>query len=109
MARRRGAAGFTLVELLTALAVLALVVGLAVPYATGGSRRAEAAAGEAMAELRHARMTALREARTVVVSVPGGGSAVVFHPDGSSSGGAIEIGPIRLGVDRLTGRVARAD
>ncbi|MSP89368.1 MAG: prepilin-type N-terminal cleavage/methylation domain-containing protein [Alphaproteobacteria bacterium] len=107
--RPLGAAGFTLVELLAALAVLALVVGLVVPYATGGGRQTGAAASEIAAALRQARSTALREARAVSVSAPGRPDAIVFHPDGSSSGGDIAIGAVTLVVDRLTGRVRRAE
>lgn len=107
--RPLGAAGFTLVELLAALAVLALVVGLVVPYATGGARRSEAAVSEVTAALRQARSTALREARAVSVSAPGRTDAIVFYPDGSSSGGDIGIGAVTLAVDRLTGRVRRAE
>lgn len=107
--RSLGVGGFTLVELLVALAVLALVVGLVVPYATGGARRADAAASEIAAALRLARSTALREARVVSVSAPDRPGAIVFHPDGSSSGGDVTIGAVTLAVDRLTGRVRRAE
>ena len=107
--RPLAAAGFTLVEVLAALAVLALVVGLVVPYAAGGARRSEAAVSEVTAALRQARSTALREARAVSVTAPGRSDAIVFHPDGSSGGGDIAIGAATLTVDRLTGRVKRAE
>ena len=101
-------AGFTLVELLVALAVLALVVGLALPFAGGGRHAGERAVGEAVAQLRQARAAALREARTVTVT-GWNDRAVVFHADGSSSGGEIGVGGAVLRIDRLSGRVARVE
>ncbi|MBM3571355.1 MAG: prepilin-type N-terminal cleavage/methylation domain-containing protein [Alphaproteobacteria bacterium] len=103
---RVDAAGFSLVETLVAVAILALVVGLAVPYVRDG-RRAEQAAGETLSALRQARIAARREFR--VVDIAGAnGAAIRFYPDGSSSGGDVTVGAVVWRIDRLSGRIARA-
>jgi len=109
-----GCAGFTLVELLVALAVLALVVWLVLPIAGSGRHGGGHALGEAVAQLRQARATAKREARAIeVTGLPGRDSprqgAIVFYADGSSSGGEVSIGAAVLRVDRLSGRVSRVE
>jgi general secretion pathway protein H len=141
-------AGFTLIEMIVALVVLGLVLGLLVARGPVRSRTLEvrAAANQLAGALRNTRAEAIRRNRPVtfvldvarhsyriepaspvalppqmtlsITAVSGetlkdwlGG--ITFEPDGSASGGRIEIrdGPrrIQVGVDWLTGRVSIAD
>lgn len=73
MSAMRGG-GFTLVEMLVVLAVLALVMALLPPLLEGGQGRAElaAAARELAESLRETRSLALRDGRTESFAVDGG-------------------------------------
>jgi general secretion pathway protein H len=66
-------AGFTLVEMLVVLAVLALIMALLPPLLEGGQGRAElaAAAREIAASLRETRSLALRDGRSESFAVDG--------------------------------------
>ncbi len=147
LARRRDG-GFTLIEMLVVLAVLALIVGLIVSRGPARSQRLEtdAAARGLVGALRVARAQAIAQNRPVGVSVDVAGhayrtgdgtlrtlppalaisvttvtgqtagdrlGAISFAPDGSSTGGRIELAEsgrvVRIGVDWLTGRVSVAD
>jgi general secretion pathway protein H len=140
--------GFTLIEVLVVLVILALTVGLIVGRGPSRSRRLEtdAAARNLAGALRLARAEAIRQNRPVGVSVDASGhtfrigaaraealppslaismtavaglttagriGAISFAPDGSSTGGRIELAEtgrvVRIGVDWLTGRVSVAD
>jgi general secretion pathway protein H len=59
--------GFSLVELLVALAILALALGMALPFVSGGSsmRELDATARQIAAALRDARSEAIRRNRPV--------------------------------------------
>ena len=61
--------GFTLIELMVTLAVMAIVLGLAVPgfQSVVNGNRLSAAANELVASLQTARMEAIRRSRRVVV------------------------------------------
>jgi general secretion pathway protein H len=131
---RLRAAGFTLLEMLVVLAVLALALAL---VAGGGAPRpavqARAAADRVAAALRTARGQAILQDRQVTVALDAPGHAlrvgrdaplrlpptldltgpptIRFAPDGSSSGGRIVLAgggrQIAVTVDWLTGRVSR--
>jgi prepilin-type N-terminal cleavage/methylation domain-containing protein len=109
---RPGSAGFTLIELLVGLAIVAAVFALILPnlprIVPGGL--VDAATAEAAATLRSARTAAIRDNRTVSASIEGGRLAVEFQPDGSSTGGVLDLAAAghkrRVVVDALTGRVS---
>ncbi|TCZ88703.1 GspH/FimT family pseudopilin [Lysobacter sp. N42] len=67
--RRRGSGGFTLVELMVVIAVLALLVGIGVPAFNGviQRNRLAAAANEVVSALQTARMEAVRRNRRAVL------------------------------------------
>jgi general secretion pathway protein H len=126
-------AGFTVLELLVALAVLVLVIGLAAARWSGGGHALglETEARKLASALRIARGSAIRAntPRDVMFDAAGrsyrlAGEAVVrlsraervtappiirFLPDGSSSGGRIVLAhadtSVRVDVDWITGRV----
>ena len=112
--------GFTLIELVVALAILAMVLAMTVPFAGRTPRGAlPAATDEVRAALRAARSAAISEARPVAFRAdPGGGywldrqyyplaaaagpitklrvavadgAPIAFFPSGGSSGGRIRI------------------
>jgi general secretion pathway protein H len=129
--RARASAGFTIIEVLVVLAVLALVLGLVITHGPVRSQRLEldSAARRVAGELRLARSRAIAEERTVVFALDAGGyrldrdapttwsadvssegnRRVVFTPDGGSSGARIVLRDgdraVAIGVDWLTGRV----
>lgn len=129
--RVRASAGFTLIEMLVVLAVLALVLGLVITHGPVRSQRLEldAAARQVTGALRLARSRAIADERTVVFALDAGGyrldrdapttwsgnvsprgdRLVVFTPDGGSSGARIVLDDgeraVAIGVDWLTGRV----
>jgi general secretion pathway protein H len=126
------AAGFTLMEMLVVLVILGLMLGLVLTRGPMRSRRLDldAAARTLADSLRLARAQAI--ARNQVVSVPvgpgavwpagiaaprlpadiavAGSGAIVFAPDGSSSGGTVTLATegrrVQVEVNWLTGRVA---
>lgn len=114
--RRDRSGGFTLIELMLALAVMALIAGLALPrvYPGSGAANARVTAYSVAALLRADRNAAIRTGTTVTTRIaPDGvsGSAggvtiapdialslrgapdgsISFLPDGRSSGGAISL------------------
>jgi general secretion pathway protein H len=115
---RSATRGFTLIEVIVALAIMALVISLAVPLLRRDDRTASAAAvAEVEAALRAARVTAIAESRTVSfrgtagsgyridgryesLGAPGsanirvdvtGKPEIFFYPTGGSSGGRIIV------------------
>jgi general secretion pathway protein H len=160
-ARRRGQAGFTLIEIVVVLVILGLVLGVVVSRGPMRSRTLElrGVASQVAETLRLARSRAIAANHPVRVIVdvdrrsyridtlpaqtlpPGVSVAVVaigeetagkrlgairFDPDGSASGGRIELTQaaqaapgaaapasgarkVQVGVDWLTGRVSVAD
>jgi general secretion pathway protein H len=128
--KARASAGFTVIEVLVVLAVLALVLGLVMTHGPVRSQRLEldAAARRVVGALRLARSRAIAEERAVVFALDSGGyrldrdvpttwsadvssegnRRVVFTPDGGSSGARIVLRDgeraVAVGVDWLTGR-----
>ncbi len=138
---RRGAAGFTLIEVIVVLVVLALVATIFVGRGPMRSRGVEAAgAARALAgAMRLARSQAIATDRAVSLSVDpvrhlyaSGGAvhvlpeaiglavqgpdgaptrrlAILFRPDGSSSGGSVALADgartLHVSVDWISGRV----
>lgn len=119
----RGAAGFTLLEMIVAIAVMGLVLAMVARYGRPHSGRLEmrAASGRVAAAMRLARGLAIAGGRAVVFvppRLPGGVRAVmqagpggiVFEPDGSALGGRVVLaGAGRKAViaaDWLTGRIS---
>lgn len=141
----RGAPGFTLIEVIVVLVVLALVATIFVGRGPMRSRGVEAAgAARQLAEtMRLARSQAIATDRPVSVSVdpvrhlyasgadihvlpgdigvavqgPDGAAAralaILFRPDGSSSGGSVALAEgartLHVSVDWITGRVVLVD
>lgn len=117
-----GRAGFTLLEMLVILAILALVTGIAFPALDKAMRRQAFAEATARVEtmLREARARAIGEGAavrlragpgghalaagmrverlpdTAVVRLPSAGLA--FFPDGSATGGRVDLVDGRLGA-----------
>lgn len=109
--------GFTLLEMLIALTIIGLMIGLAVPWVGrgGGGAGLDAAASEIRAALHAARASAIADGRTIgfrgdagaywlggyryrlgrgggaggVRVATAGTSGVAFYPSGASSGGRI--------------------
>lgn len=79
MAARREEAGFTLIETLAALAVIATMMAIVLPNLTRGLDRSGiyAARISFAAEVQALRRRAFREARDVTVTAPGGGGTVI--------------------------------
>jgi general secretion pathway protein H len=114
--------GFTLLEALVALAILALVWLLVLPALPEGLLRSdlERSARALAGELREARARAVAEQRDVVVRLDRPGvtaratepGLVRFFPEGGATGAAITLErgghSYRIEVDWLTGRVALA-
>ena len=92
--------GFTLVEIVAALALLGLLAALA---GVGFHSLRAPDAAEALHGLVEARAQAVREGRTVTWEHDG--QHVHFAPDGSSSGGLLELDGLFVTVDPLTGAV----
>jgi len=98
MTPRGPAGGFTLVELIVAIAVLGLTAGVAT-VAFGNLMRRPPETSTWDARRREARRTAVETARPVILRPDSAlGSPVLFLPDGRALG---------EGLDPLTGRVAR--
>ena len=72
--------GFTLIELMVAVAVLGVVVGLAVPgfQSVVNSNRLAGAANEAIATMQVARMEAIRRNRRVAVCASANANAALI-------------------------------
>ena len=109
------AKGFTLLELLVVLAIASLMVAVAAPFTVRTIERAElrADARELKSDLRAFRQRAIDERRTISVTAlsethwpesgrevrhraifvgeDGGNTALVFYPDGTSSGGTFRL------------------
>lgn len=97
--------GFTLIELLVVLAIAASAIALVLPQLS--SARAgialKAEARKVASALRAARGEAIARQREVAYGT------IHFFPDGSSSGGTMQLGSYIIEVDWLTGRVAILD
>ena len=89
--------GFTLVELLVVLAILALVVTLMPPFLAGGQSRAELSTGarEIAAALRETRSLAIRQGRSAAFVVDG--AAGTFRAAGGARERRLPVG-LRLSL-----------
>lgn len=92
--------GFTLVELLIVVTVLAVVLTLAVPglFAYNERRRLEGTAEQAAVLLRKARYDAIRRSRQVTVALDSTAGAVFLDRDGDRT---LDPEEVRAGVVRL--------
>jgi general secretion pathway protein H len=122
MLRSKAEAGFTLMEMLVVIAVMALILLLVTGYGPPRSHRleAQAAAQQVAQGMRAARGMAIAQGRPVAlvlpplpgwlaVSVQAPPGGIVFAPDGSASGGRVLLGgggrSVAITADWLTGQV----
>ncbi len=134
IASRRGSAGFTLIEMIVVIAVMAMIGGLVMmrqPWRSTGLNM-DATERALASALRLARSRAIAQDRPVSVVtgaagfsidgaapwvLPGGevmsAGQVVFLPDGGSSGGTITLASkarrVAVTVNWLTGRVRASE
>jgi len=111
----RTADGFTLMETLVALGILALVLGVSATALRGPSpaMQLERAASELIARATAARARAVASGDAVSVDMPGCGDApvaAIFYPDGTALGlqaclRAADLG-LTLRISPLTGRLS---
>lgn len=117
--RNRGCGGFTLIEMIVVLAIMAIAVGLVVPLfgSRGSGAELSAATGRIRAAMTEARATAIAEGRPIVFYGDRGGgywldnrhrgfdtnagdrlrvltagnALIAFYPSGGSSGGRVVV------------------
>jgi len=119
-----GEHGFTLLEMLVTLAIMALVAGIGFPVLSGAiaARALSDGAGDAVAALGAARARARAQDMAVTVAgpvpLPAGVAAtwpahgITFYGDGSADGGVVSLadarGRVRIMVAPATGRIVSA-
>jgi general secretion pathway protein H len=123
MISRNNDSGFTLMEMLVVIAVMALILLLVTGYGPPRSHRleAQAAAQQVAAAMRAARGRAIAQGQPVAlilphlppwlaVSIQAPPGGIVFAPDGSASGGQVRLDgdgqDFSVTTDWLTGRVS---
>lgn len=99
--RRRGSAGFTLVELLTAMAVAAIVLGIAVPsmFSYMPRLRLSGASRQLMFDMVEARMQAVKFACPVTIQFARDGSYTIWADrdrDGVKGSGEVTLRTISV-------------
>lgn len=99
--RRAAAAGYTLIEILVVLAVLAVVMAFGLPAVLDATARMRVnlAAAEAATTLRLARMTAVRSRTYVAVRFERRGGTVTWAMYGDGDGDGVRARDVRSGVD----------
>jgi prepilin-type N-terminal cleavage/methylation domain-containing protein len=111
-------AGYTLLEALVALAILALVAGLVAGATRGPSPELalRRTAAERTAEAATTRLSAVRAGATRDFTAPdacGGPGTIRFHPDGTAQGPDLCLTKgdrsLRLALDTMTGRLAAVE
>jgi len=95
----RRAGGFTLVEVLAVLAIVALAAAIVLPHLPGGAElRVDAAAGRLAERLSEARERAILGGRPLRVAIEAGTSGV--HVEAIEVGGMVRrAGGVELGAD----------
>jgi len=98
---RRSAAGYTLIEILVVLAVLAIVMTFGIPAVLDATARMRVnlAAVEAATALRLARMTAVRSRTYVAIRFERRGDVVTWGLYGDGDGDGVRARDVRSGVD----------
>ncbi|HSL82960.1 MAG TPA: GspH/FimT family pseudopilin [Thermoanaerobaculia bacterium] len=99
---RRAPDGFTLLELLTVLAILGLAAALGVPPLLDATARLRVslAASEAASAIRLARITAVRSRTHVAIRFEERDGAVWWSVYGDEDGDGVRAEDIRRGIDR---------
>jgi prepilin-type N-terminal cleavage/methylation domain-containing protein len=109
MSRTVGAAGYSLIELVLALAVLATLAGLAVPLfsATVDDIHAAGAARHLAARIAAIRMEAVRRSSAVALRFERQGADYAFTTVIDGNGNGVRAADITSGIDRPAGRRER--
>ena len=107
--RTTRAAGYSLVELLFALAISATLLGIAVPLAGSANDeiRTAAAARRVAGKISTARIDAVRRSTTVGLHFETVAGDVVFRPYADGNGNGVRTAEIRSGVDPALGPAER--
>ena len=102
----RGSPGFTLIEVVAALAIIGLVAALALPLAPHGTSRAgvEAYAMQIAAGLKGERVTAIRRGQTVAAALDANSKSIHFGATGAVVSLPADIGFQALLAQRCAGR-----
>ena len=106
-----GAAGYSLIELVFALSVMATLAGLAVPLVstTIDDLHAAGAARHLAARVASVRIDAVRRSSSVALRFERQGSDYAFTVFVDGNGNGVRAADITAGVDRPTGRRERLD